>query len=76
MCVNHGFEKAIFRKVMRVKGVRHKSQWIQLWGVALGSNFAKPLSETAFGGSFSSLGEQLFGASFGNNFGERLWGTA
>jgi hypothetical protein len=24
-------EKAIFRKVMRVKGVRHKSQWIKYW---------------------------------------------
>ena len=24
-------EKAMFRKVMRVKGVRHKSQWIKYW---------------------------------------------
>ena len=24
-------EKAIFRKVMRVNGVRHKSQWIKYW---------------------------------------------
>jgi len=24
-------EKAIFRKVMCVKGVRHKSQWIKYW---------------------------------------------
>ena len=44
----------------------------QLWGAALGT----PLSETSFGGIFSSFGEQLFGAAFDNNFGERLWGTA
>jgi len=53
----------------------------QHWGVALESNFGKQLWETTFGGSFSSLGEQLFGAAFDNNFGERLcveqvWGEA
>ena len=48
----------------------------QLWGVALESNFGKQLSETTFGGSCSSLGEQLSGAAFDNNFGERLWGRA
>ena len=47
----------------------------QLLAVALESNFGKQLSETTFGGSFSSLGEQLFGAAFDNNFGERLWET-
>jgi hypothetical protein len=24
-------EQAIFRKIMRVKGVRHKNQWIKYW---------------------------------------------
>jgi hypothetical protein len=44
----------------------------QLWGVALESNFGKQLSATTLGGSFSSFGEQLFGAAFDKNFGERL----
>jgi hypothetical protein len=48
----------------------------KLWGVSLESNTGKQLSETTFGGSFSSLGEQLFGAAFDNNFRERVWGTA
>ena len=48
----------------------------QLWGVALESNSGKQLSEITFGGSFSSLGGQLFGAAVGHNLGERLWGTA
>jgi hypothetical protein len=46
----------------------------QLCGVVLDSNFGK-LSATTLGGSFSSFGEQLFGAALENNFGERLWGT-
>ena len=31
VCVNKVLEKAIYRKVMPVKGVRHKSQWIKSW---------------------------------------------
>ena len=48
----------------------------ELWGVALESNFGKQLLETTFGGSCSSLGEQLFGAAFDNNFGNGFGGTA
>jgi hypothetical protein len=40
MSVNQGFgkghiglEKAIFGKLMRVRGVRHKRQWIKYWPV-------------------------------------------
>ena len=40
----------------------------QLWGVALESNFGKQLSETTFRGSFGSLGGQMSGAAFDNNF--------
>ena len=57
----------------------------QLWGVALESNFGKQLSETTFRGSFGSLGGQMSGAAFDNNFalgtalwrsfGEQLWGA-
>ena len=45
----------------------------QLWGVALESNFGKPLSETTFGGRLSS--QQLLGAAFDNNFAEQLCGA-
>ena len=40
----------------------------QLWGVALESNFGKLRLEAASGGSFSSFGEELFGAVLNNNF--------
>jgi len=37
-------------------------QLLQLWGVALESNFGKLLSKATLGGSFSSFGEQLWEA--------------
>jgi len=49
----------------------------QLWGVALESNFGQPLSETTFGGKFSSCSEQLSISSLGNGFwGTTLWSGA
>ena len=47
----------------------------QLWGVALESNFWKPLSETTFGGRLSNFGAQLSGAALQNGFGETFWQT-
>jgi hypothetical protein len=43
------------------------------WGVILENNFGKLLFGNKFRGSFSSFGEQLFGAALDSNFGERLW---
>ena len=40
------------------------------------ANYTGPQPRFDLGGSFSSFGEQLFGAALDNNFGERLWGTA
>ena len=56
----------------------------QLWGVALESNFEKPLSETTFGGRLATLGRSFreplcrmaLGRHFGNRFAEsQLWGN-
>ena len=50
MCVNQSFEKAIFRKVMRVKGVRHKSQWIKYW-IQYKKGRSKPMASTTKNGN-------------------------
>ena len=52
----------------------------QLWGVALVSNFGKPLSATTLGGALAALGhscsEQLSITTLGPGFGEQLCGAA
>jgi hypothetical protein len=44
----------------------------QLWGVALESKFGKLLSEATLGGSFSSFGEQLWGAALRSSVEQKL----
>ena len=44
-------------------------------GVALESNFGKPLSKTIFGGRLSNCSEQVSITSLGNGFGEQLCGA-
>jgi len=55
-----------------------KNDSFGLWGVTLESNFGKPLSETTFGGSFSSCPEPIttLGKALGNSFVEQVWGAA